>query len=321
MANFRLRTHRYDDLTNWEIEQYLKTNDIIVVPVGNCETHAALPVDCEFVAVQGYAQLIAERVGGLFLPNLVYFNPGGTQIGRGTIHVSMAQSYSYCKAIAHSLLNQGFKRQIWIPSHVPTTDFLLAMVTDFFDETKVPLLYMDVNAYLSNLGLRPKMRFDSSAPPQPPTTRAGEPVDVFNDTMLGAYLLAGRLDAVPAKGEVDFPEAEQPEGFIPNWFPEYRLLGSCSSFMAAPAPYYYTHPDEHIGPPIARFTREELQKRAEIGLTYLRQSLEEAKLEELMAALRHLQDYMAQTVAKHYDHLPKNRYSAASPFYIPCTEA
>ena len=310
--DFKLRTRRFDDLTNWEIEQYLKSNDIIVVPVGNCETHAAMPVDCEFVSVQGYAQLIAERVDGLFLPNLVYFNPGGTQIGRGTVHVSMADSYSYTKAIAHSLLNQGFKRQIWIPSHVPTTDFLLAMVTDFFDETKVPILYMDINAYLTNVGVRPPMSFDLNRPK--PVTKAGVEVDPFNDTMLGAYKLAGRLGAIPAKGEVPFPPAEQPKGFFPNWFEEYEILSKCSSFMAAPAPYYYTNPDEHIGPPIAKFTREEMEARADIGITYMNEQLDAARLDELMAALRHLQQYMAETVAKHYDQLPKNRFSAASPF-------
>ena len=315
MADFKLRTNRYDDLTNWEIEQYLKTNDIIVIPVGNCETHAGMPVDCEFVWAEGYARLIAEKLGAPYLPSLVYFNPGGTQIGRGTIHVSMAESYRYTKAIAHSLLNQGFHRQIWIPSHVPTTDFLLAMVTDFFDETKVPMLYLDVHSYLANIGVGPKMGFEPGRPQ--PTTRAGEPVDTLNDTILGAYLLAGRLNAVPAKGEVDFPEAAEPEGLFPNWFPEYSLLGKCAGFMAAPAPYYYTNPDEHVGPPIAKFTRAEMERRAQLGLTYMREQMEDARLDELMAALEHLQDYMAQTVAKHYDHLPKNVYSPVSPFFIP----
>ena len=77
--SFTLRTRTYTDLTNYEIEKYLERNDIIVIPVGNCETHAGYPVDCEFVMVEGYARLIAEKVDGLFLPNVVYFNPGGTR--------------------------------------------------------------------------------------------------------------------------------------------------------------------------------------------------------------------------------------------------
>ncbi len=108
MKTTKMRTRTYTDLTNYEIEQYLQRNDIIVIPVGNCETHAGYPVDCEFVMAEGYARLIAEKVDGLFLPNVVYFNPGGTQIGRGTVHMSMTESFRYTKQLAYSLLNQGF---------------------------------------------------------------------------------------------------------------------------------------------------------------------------------------------------------------------
>jgi creatinine amidohydrolase len=310
--DMKLRSRQFTDLTNYEIEKYLERNDIIVIPVGNCETHAGYPVDSEFVMVEGYARLIAEKTDGLFLPNVVYFNPGGTQIGRGTVHMSMSESLRYTKELAHSLLNQGFRRQIWIPSHVPTSDFLLAMVTEFFDETKVPVLFLDIHAYLSNLGVMPPMSFDPNQPK--PKTASGKEVDPFGDVMLAGYKLAGRLQAVPAKGEVDFPPAEKDPGEIfPNWFPEYRLLSMCSRTMGAPAPFYYSKPDDHIGPPIAEFTREELEERAEAGEEYMRELLDKAQLDELMLSLRHLQDYMKEIALKHYDHLPKNRFSA-NPF-------
>ena len=31
----KMRTRVYTDLTNYEIEQYLKCNDVIIIPVGN----------------------------------------------------------------------------------------------------------------------------------------------------------------------------------------------------------------------------------------------------------------------------------------------
>lgn len=309
----KIRTRQFTDLTNFEIERYLEGNDIIVIPVGNCETHAGYPVDSEFVMAEGYARLIAEQVDGLFLPNVVYFNPGGTQIGRGTIHMSMSESFRYTKELAHSLLNQGFRRQIWIPSHVPTSDFLLAMVTEFFDETKIPVLFLDVNAYFGNLGLTPPMSFDPSRPK--PKTKSGREVDPFNDVMLAGYRLAGRLQAVPAKGEVDFPPVERKEdGLFPNWFPEYHLLSMCSRTMGAPAPLYYSKPDDHVGPPVAEFTRAELESHAEAGEEYMRELVGRARLDELMTALRHLQEYMGEIVEQHYSHLPKNRYLSINPF-------
>ena len=99
----KLRSRQYTDLTNYEIESYLERNDIIIIPVGNCEVHGGLPVDCEYRMMEGYARLIAEKVDGLFLPNVSYFHPGGTQIGRGTIHMNMSAGFQYTKELAHSL--------------------------------------------------------------------------------------------------------------------------------------------------------------------------------------------------------------------------
>ena len=44
----KLRSRQYTDLTNYEIESYLERTDIIIIPVGNCEVHGGLPVDCEY---------------------------------------------------------------------------------------------------------------------------------------------------------------------------------------------------------------------------------------------------------------------------------
>ena len=80
-------------------------------------------------------------------------------------------------------------------------------------------------------------------------------------------------------------------------------------------PFYYSKPDDHIGPPITEFTRRELEERAAIGEEYMRELLDKARLDELMLALRHLQEYMREIVEQHYDHLPKNPYSCVNPFY------
>ena len=308
----KLRSRQYTDLTNYEIESYLERNDIIIIPVGNCEVHGGLPVDCEYRMMEGYARLIAEKVDGLFLPNVSYFHPGGTQIGRGTIHMNMSAGFQYTKELAHSLLNQGFKRQIWIPSHMPTSQFLLPIITEFFDETKVPLLFLDVLAYLSNIGAMPPMNPDPNRPS--PRTASGKEVDPFNDVILAGYRLAGRLDAVPAKGEVEFPPV--PEGEPTDqlsWFPEIELLGKCAPFMTAPAPFYYSKPEDHFGTPVAKYTRQELEAHAEAGEEYMRELLDKARLDELVLALRHLQEYMKEITNKHYAHLPKNRYSYFTP--------
>ena len=58
--------------------------------------------------------------------------------------VSIRQGIDYLGAIARSLLRQGFKRQIYISLHGPAHMTCSPMVRDFFDETGVPILYMDM---------------------------------------------------------------------------------------------------------------------------------------------------------------------------------
>lgn len=38
----KMRTRSFPSMTNYEIEQYLKRNDVIFIPVGNAEMHGAL---------------------------------------------------------------------------------------------------------------------------------------------------------------------------------------------------------------------------------------------------------------------------------------
>ena len=55
------RTRYLTSLTNTEIEEYLKRNDIIFIPVGDVEVHGGLPTDCEYVGPLAFAQKMAEE--------------------------------------------------------------------------------------------------------------------------------------------------------------------------------------------------------------------------------------------------------------------
>ena len=53
-----------------------------------------------------------------------------------------------------------------------------------------------------------------------------------------------------------------------------------------------------------------MERKAEIGEEYMRELVEAAEFDVLMEALRKLQEFTRTTVVpKHYEHLPKNRYS------------
>lgn len=139
-----MRTRILPRMLNDEVEEYLSRNDIIIVPVGTVEMHGGFPLDSETTISEAFALEMAEACDGLVLTGLPYFYAGATASGRGTVQVSVREGIDYLMAVAKSLLRQGFKRQIYISFHGPAHMTCSPMVRDFFDETGVPILYMDL---------------------------------------------------------------------------------------------------------------------------------------------------------------------------------
>lgn len=179
-----LRTRILPRMLNSEVEAYLEHNDIIIVPVGTVEMHGGFPLDSETVISEAYALKMAEACDGLVLTGLQYFYAGATATGRGTTQVSIRQGIDYLSAVAHSLLRQGFKRQIYISFHGPAHMTCSPMVRDFFDETGVPILYMDLTMQMMK---NARDLFKS--------------MDAFHAITVGAYQMMNRLEDVPLTTE------------------------------------------------------------------------------------------------------------------------
>ena len=170
-----LRTRILPRMLNSEVESYLEHNDIIIVPVGTVEMHGGFPLDSETVISEAYALKMAEACDGLVLTGLPYFYAGATASGRGAVQVSIRQGIDYISAIAHSLLRQGY-----ISFHGPAHMTCSPMVRDFFDETGVPILYMDLSMQMTKTA-----------------TDLFKSLDSFHAITVGAYKMMGRLQDVP----------------------------------------------------------------------------------------------------------------------------
>lgn len=175
-----MRTRIYGKLLNSEVQEYLEHNDIIIIPVGTTEMHGGFPLDSETVISEAYCLRMAEACDGLVLTGLPYFYSGATASGRGTVQVTIRQGIDYLGALARSLLRQGFKRQIYLSFHGPAHMTICPMIRDFYDETGVPILYMDCMMQM------------------------GKNRDVFKDFLndfhavtVGAYKIMNRLEDVP----------------------------------------------------------------------------------------------------------------------------
>lgn len=175
-----MRTRILGKMLNSEVQDYLSRNDIIIVPVGTTEMHGGFPLDSETVISEAYALRMAESCDGLVLTGLPYFYAGATASGRGTVQVSIRQGIDCLGAIARSLLRQGFKRQVYVSFHGPAHMTICPMIRDFYDETGVPILYLDS---MMQFGKNQDLMKDF--------------LNDFHAITVGAYKIMNRLDDVP----------------------------------------------------------------------------------------------------------------------------
>ncbi len=271
-----MRTRFLPKLLNSEVEAYLQKNDIIIVPVGTVEMHGGLPLDSETVISEAFALKMAEACDGLVLPNLPYFYAGATASGRGTVQVSIRQGIDYLGAIARSLLRQGFKRQIYISFHGPAHMTCSPMVRDFFDETGVPILYMDLSMQLFGAA-----------------RELFKGVDSFHAITVGAYDVLGRLADVPLTAEFFHDEPSTVAPFN-------KLFGL--AYQSGSIGYCFGDPKDHMSTP--QIPTE--QRRAELaaeGVEILRQIVARMEMPQVVEQMCSLASF-EQTLMEKYPWMP-----------------
>ena len=267
-----MRTRSLPSLTNTEVETYLGRNDIIFIPVGNVEVHGGLPEDCEYVSPLAFAQKMAEETDGLVFPYLAYFFPGGTVVGKGTVYVTPSEGLAYLKAIAHSLLRQGFRRQIYLTAHGPSPQTLSPLIREFFDETKDPILYIELG------GLMNKVKAD------------------HNKVFFGAYSVVGRLEDIPLNVTQVMPEHPMDPSLN-----KLQSLGPGSGAIGA----YFGDPGEHGG--LAKpITAAERAQWAKEGVAMIEATIKAADIKGIVQAMRDHDKFTQDVILPKYGKtLPK----------------
>jgi creatinine amidohydrolase len=182
----KLHTRDLTRLSQIQIVDYLKRSDVVFIPVGAVETNGIMPSDRDYVSPLAYAMTMADELDALYMPGLIWSYPGTTMIAESTINITPSQGVSFLRAIAHSLLKQGFRRQVYLSSgQGPAPLTVGTMVREFFDEEHVPILYIDMDTYLPKLKVTQEAR---------------------SKALYGAHLITGRLIDLPVKG--DYGEKE-----------------------------------------------------------------------------------------------------------------
>jgi len=277
-----MRTRILPKMLNCEVQEYLKRNDIIIVPVGTVEMHGGLPLDVETNISEAVALKMAETCDGLILTGLPYFYAGATASGRGTVQVSVRQGIDYLGAIARSLLRKGFKRQIYISLHGPAHMTVSPMVRDFYDETGVPILYMDMTMQMFNnardLFQADKMASDPKAF-----------MKLLDSMFVGAYQIMGRLNDVPLTTEFDVSAVQScaPYNDIFNLAYQSGSIGYC-----------FGENNDHA-PTTAIPDEETRQRMADEGQALIEKLVERLNIPHVVEQMRKLEAYGLENEEKY----------------------
>ena len=278
----QMRTRILPKMLNSEVQEYLTHNDIIIVPVGTVEMHGGLPLDVETNISEAVGLKMAEACDALVLTGLPYFYSGATASGRGTVQVSVRQGIDYLGAIARSLLRLGFRRQIYISLHGPAHMTVSPMVRDFYDETGVPILYMDMTMQLFNHA-RDLFQTDKMA------TDPKAFMKLLDSMFVGAYQIMGRIEDVPLTTEYDVSAVQSCASFqdIFNLAYQSGAVGYC-----------FGENNDHA-PTTAIPDAETRQRMADEGQVIIEKLVERLNLPHVVAQLRKLEEYGLENEQKY----------------------
>jgi creatinine amidohydrolase len=216
----KMRTRDITRLSQFDIANYLKRNDVIYVPVGSVEGNGAQPSDKDYASALAVAMKMADASDALFAPNLSYFYAGSTITSEATVNISLSQSREYLKQLAKSLLRQGFRTQIWVVSgHGPAPLFVGSMVREFFDETHVPILAIDA-AEVARKQNRDR-----------------------NKISYGTYSMLGRIDDLPLAKDV--PHLPMKEGGVAADNPGLATLSKMGYSGSTTLGFWWADPNGH----------------------------------------------------------------------------
>ena len=266
----KLHTRDLTRLSQIQVADYLKRSDIIFIPIGAVETNGIMPSDRDYVSPLAYSMAMADELDALYMPGLIWSYPGTTMIAQATVNISPSQGVSFLRAMAESLMRQGFRRQVYISSGqgpAPLTGGTL--VREFFDEYRVPLLYVDMDVYLPKLKLPP---------------------DARSKALYGAHYITGRIIDLPVKG--DYGEAEsKATGPVPEntgLAGLGRLGYSGSLALGSFVPDVMAHGG---GAPVLPANAAEREEWGKQGAAQIKAIVKQMQLAEAMANLKKHDEY------------------------------
>jgi len=134
------------NMTGKEVQERLKKNDLIIIPIGSTEAHG--PHACsgeDTFLVTRIAELVAQKTGCTVAQPIWYGSHPYHHLGMpGTIVIPEETFEAYLRAIIAGLWNAGFRKQILLNGHGQDYAIPQAM-HQFGKKYQVPALLINVN--------------------------------------------------------------------------------------------------------------------------------------------------------------------------------
>ena len=138
----------FQNMTMKEVEERLKTNDVIIIPLGSTETHGpGAPYGEDTFLVTRMAEQVAQRTGCTVAQPLWYGSHPYHHMGMpGSIIVPEEYFIGMVKAIITGFWNAGFRKQILLNGH--GQEYVIPTAIHQFAKTyQVPAVIINLNWY------------------------------------------------------------------------------------------------------------------------------------------------------------------------------
>jgi creatinine amidohydrolase len=269
-----LHTRDVTRLSEVQVAEQLKRSDVIFVPIGSVETNAIMPSDQNYTEALGYAMAMAEETGGLYFPGLVHSFPGTTVIGSSSTYMTPSQGAGFLKIVARSLLRQGFRRQVYLSSgHGPAPLTGATLAREFFEETHVPILYIEMGGHLRSLNISR---------------------EEMSKALYGLHLIAGRLIDLPVQGDYGAKDSG-PAGPVPENEGLAKLSKMHYTGSLALGSWHADTMTHGGGRPLPRDAAER-EAWGKEGAAQVRAALKRMQLNEAMAALKEHDEFTQKVI-------------------------
>jgi len=111
-------SRRLADLDSRSFERRLRSNPLVIVPVGALEAHGPhLPLGADQIQAEATAAALAERTDGLVAPTVPYGSAPGARRFPGTVSLRIAQLENYVEGVLSELARSGVRRILVLSGH------------------------------------------------------------------------------------------------------------------------------------------------------------------------------------------------------------